>query len=150
MGRRKLSIEPVCKHIHFTWGERLTLQYYATGTNKYQKITSPSLLGRLLGKHERTIRRELKRGMVLHELGEVPFAQWDYNADYAQNDAERRSGDKGPDLKLFPRGQHFDHLIRDLVFLEEHPENHCPCASDNPYSLLLPACRMWLHPNDSI
>jgi len=100
MGRRKLSIEPVCKHTHFTWGERLTLQYHATGTNKYQKITSPTLLGRLLGKHERTIRRELKRGMVLHELGDVPFEQWDYNADYAQNDAERRSGGKGPDLKL--------------------------------------------------
>ena len=45
MGRRKLSIEPVCKHTHFTWGERLTLQYHATGTNKYQKITSPARWG---------------------------------------------------------------------------------------------------------
>jgi IS30 family transposase len=100
MGRKKLSIEPVCKHTHFAWGERLTLQYYYTGTNKYQKIKSPTLLGRLLGKHERTIRRELQRGMVLHELGDVPFEQWDYNAEYAQNDAERKSVGKGPDLKL--------------------------------------------------
>lgn len=100
MGRKKLTIEPVCKHTHFTWGERLTLQYYYTGTNKYQKIRSPTLLGRVLGKHERTIRREIKRGMVLHELGDVPFEKWDYNAEYAQNDAERKSGGKGPDLKL--------------------------------------------------
>lgn len=100
MGRKKLSIEPVCKHTHFTWGERLTLQYYHTGTNKYQKVKSPTLLGRILGKHERTIRRELQRGMVLHELGDLPFEQWDYNADYAQNDAERKSLGKGPELKL--------------------------------------------------
>jgi len=63
MGRKKLSIERMCKHTHFTWGERLTLQYHHTGTNRYQKITSPTLLGQLLGKNERTIRRELKRGM---------------------------------------------------------------------------------------
>ena len=100
MGRKKLSIESVSKHTHFTWGERLAMQYHYSGTNKYQKITSPTLLGRLLGKHERTIRRELKRGMVLHELGDEPFERWEYNADYAQNDAERLSGGKGPELKL--------------------------------------------------
>lgn len=100
MGRKKLSIESVCKHTHFTWGERLTLQYHHTGTNRYQKITSPTLLGQVLGKHERTIRRELKRGMVLHELGDEPFEQWDYNADHAQNDADRKSEGKGPELKL--------------------------------------------------
>ena len=60
MGRKKLSIEPVCKHTHFTWGERLTLQYHYAGTNKYQKIRSPTLLGYVFDKSERTIRRELK------------------------------------------------------------------------------------------
>ncbi|NCC64920.1 MAG: hypothetical protein EOM15_09725 [Spirochaetia bacterium] len=79
MGRKKLTIKSVCKHTHFTWGERLTLQYHYTGTNKYQKILSPTLLGRLLSKNERTIRRELKRGMVQHELGAEPFERWDYN-----------------------------------------------------------------------
>lgn len=100
MGRHKLSLEPACKHTHFTWGERLRLQYQSTGTNKYQKISSPTLLGRLLGKSERTIRRELKRGKVMHELGAEPFERWEYNAEHAQNDAERLSGGKGPDLKL--------------------------------------------------
>jgi len=100
MGRKKLTMESVCKHTHFTGGERLTLQYHPTGTNRYQKITSPTLLGQVLGKNERTIRRELKRDMVLHELGDESFERWGYNADYAQNDAGRLSGGKGPDLKL--------------------------------------------------
>jgi IS30 family transposase len=100
MGRKKLSIESACKHTHFTWGERLALQYHYSGTNRYQKITSPTLLGTLLGKHERTIRRELQRGMVLHELGDEPFERWEYNADYAQNDADRKSEGKGPEVKL--------------------------------------------------
>lgn len=100
MGRKKLIMEPVCKHTHFTWGERLTLQYHYGGVNKYQKIKSPTLLGRVLGKSEKTIRRELKRGMVLHVLGEEPFERWEYNADFAQNDADQKNGGKGPDLKL--------------------------------------------------
>jgi len=100
MGRKKLSIESVCRNKHFTWGERLALQYHHGGTNNYQKIRSPTLLGRLLGKSERTIRRELKRGMVLHELGAEPFERWEYNAEYAQNDADRKSGGKGPAIKL--------------------------------------------------
>jgi len=76
------------------------MQYHYSGANKYQKITSPTLLGRLLGKNERTIRRELKRGMILHELGAEPFERWEYNADHAQNDAGRKSEGKGPEVKL--------------------------------------------------
>jgi IS30 family transposase len=38
--------------------------------------------------------------MILHELRDLPFEQWDYNAEYAQNDAEHKSFSKGPDLKL--------------------------------------------------
>ncbi|ADY14215.1 hypothetical protein [Sphaerochaeta globosa] len=68
MGRTKLTIKSVCKYAHFTWGERLALQYHHCGTNRFQKITSPTLLGRLLGKSERTIRREFKRGINLHHL----------------------------------------------------------------------------------
>lgn len=100
MGRKKLTIESVCKHTHFSWGERLKLQNHYSGTNKHQKITSPTLLGKLLGKSERTIRREVKRGMVLHTLGAEPFERWEYNAEYAHNDAVGKSGGKGPDLKL--------------------------------------------------
>jgi IS30 family transposase len=119
MGRKKLIIETVCKHTHFTWGERLTLQYHYGGANKYRKIQSPTLLGRIMGKSERTIRRELKRGLVLHELGAEPFERWEYNAEYAQNDADRKSGCKGPDLKLgrdWTLVERVSALVRDLHY----------------------------------
>ena len=99
MGRSKLNIETRCKHTHFTWEERLLLQYHHTGTNRYEKITSPTLLGTLLSKSERTIRRELKRGMVEHiasDLSKITV----YNAEYAQNDANSKNSAKGPPIKL--------------------------------------------------
>ncbi len=117
MGRKKLIMERMCRHTHFSWGERLTLQYHYAGTNRYQKITSPVLLGQLLGKHERTIRRELKRGMVLHELGNLPFERWEYNAEYAQNDAGRKSRGKGPDLKL---GKDWSLVLEVALLIRKH------------------------------
>jgi len=100
MGRNKLSIKTAPRHTHFNWEQRLTMQYYYTGTNKYEKIHSPTLLGKLLGKHESTIRRELKRGMVKHEYSEIPFERWHYNADYAHRDALSYHSAKGPWIKL--------------------------------------------------
>ncbi|MCF7953072.1 MAG: IS30 family transposase [Spirochaetales bacterium] len=75
------------------------LQYHYSGTNKYKKITSPTLLAAILSKSERTIRRELIRGVVEHVTSElVPIIE--YNADFAQNDAESKASAKGPPLKL--------------------------------------------------
>lgn len=84
MGRKKLGIEGHAHHSHFTWDERIQMHYYYTGRNGYEKIRSPLLLGRLLGKHEPTIRRELKRGMVVHEWDNPPFERKEYNAEYAR------------------------------------------------------------------
>jgi transposase, IS30 family len=99
MGRKKLIIDTTCKHTHFTWEERLLLQYHHNGTNRYKKITSPTLLGRLLSKHEQTIRRELKRGMVEHLDSNLCLIMR-YNAEYAQTDANAKSSVKGPLDKL--------------------------------------------------
>ncbi len=33
MGRSKLNIKTGCNNTHFTWGERLKLQYHYNGTN---------------------------------------------------------------------------------------------------------------------
>ena len=99
MGRSKLIIKTGCNNTHFTWGERLKLQYHYNGTNNYSKITSPTLLGTLLSKSERTIRRELTRGKVEHlksDLSKVLV----YNAEYAQNDADSKSSAKGSPIKL--------------------------------------------------
>ena len=99
MGRSKLIMKTGCKYTHFTWGERLILQYHYSGTNNYKKITSPTLLGTLLSKNERTIRRELKRGMVDHLKSDLSEIR-EYNAEYAQTDADSKSSVKGPDIKL--------------------------------------------------
>ena len=100
MGRNKLTRESRNRYTHFSWDERLKLQYYSTGTNKHEKITSPTLLGKLFGKHEQTIRRELKRGKIKHDLSEIPFQRWEYNADYAHQDALSYYSAKGPEIKL--------------------------------------------------
>ena len=100
MRRTKLIIEIKNRYRHFSWEQRLELQYYYTGTNKYPKITSPTLLGKLFGKHEHTIRREIKRGMVKHDLSETPFQRWEYNSEHAQIDAQSDYSAKGPALKL--------------------------------------------------
>jgi len=75
------------------------LQYHYSGTNRYEKITSPTLLGTLLSKDERTIRRELDRGKIEHQTSELILITT-YNADFAQNDAVRKYSAKGPALKL--------------------------------------------------
>jgi hypothetical protein len=58
MGRNKLSIKNSAHHSHFTWEERIQLQYYHNGSNGYSRIRSPKALGVFFGKDESTIRRE--------------------------------------------------------------------------------------------
>jgi hypothetical protein len=64
MGRKKLTTEHKPRRTHFTWDERLMLQYYWAGKNRYPKIRSAVQLGRIFGKHESTIRRELKGTVI--------------------------------------------------------------------------------------
>lgn len=99
MGRKKINIETGCKHTHFKWEERLVLEYHYNGKNRCKKITSPKILGTLLIKNERTIRRELKRGMVEHTKSDLSTVI-EYNAEYAQNNANSKHSAKGPQLKL--------------------------------------------------
>ena len=115
MGREKLTIENTCRYTHFTWEQRLQLQYHYTGAGKYKKITSPTVLGKLLGKHESTIRRELKRGMVEHLKTDLSTVM-EYNAEYAQSDAQQKGSAKGPELKLgfdWALVEAVRHLIKD-------------------------------------
>ncbi len=75
------------------------MQNYYNGANTYKKIKSPTLLGKLFGKNERTIRRELHGGKVEHlntHLGSII----EYNAYFAQEDAESKYSAKGPELKI--------------------------------------------------
>ena len=104
MGRRQLTVGTHCKGSHFTWGERLRLQYYWAGSNSYRKERSPTVLGMIFQKSAKTIGRELQRGMVGHVLADIPFSRTEYNAEHAQIDAEEKMKYKGPAPKS---GKHY-------------------------------------------
>ena len=53
------------------------------------------MLGMILQKSTRTIREELRRGMVEHVLADIPFSRTEYNADHARIDAEGKMKYKG-------------------------------------------------------
>jgi len=100
MGRIKSITPLVCKHSHFTYEERLQLEYYLYGKGKFPKITSLVQLGTLLNKHPRTISREIGRGLVEHVFDEGFQKRTVYCADYAENQARAKDSGKGPQLKL--------------------------------------------------
>ena len=123
MGRTQLTLERHCKRSHFTWGERLALQYYYAGTNGYQKVRSPTMLGKLFQKSAKTITRELRRGMVEHVLSDIPFVRIEYNAEHAQLDAEAKMGYKGPQPKS---GKHYALVQRIATLIRE--DHYSPYA----------------------
>jgi IS30 family transposase len=109
MGRKQLIVQRHCKSSHFTWSERLMLQYYYCGSNGYTKERSPTVLAAIFQKHPKTISRELKRGMVEHTLGAIPFFRIEYNADHAHFDATEKMRAKGPPAKS---AKHWDLVNR--------------------------------------
>jgi len=117
MGRKQFTLEQHCKGSHFTWDERLQLQYYYAGSNGYRKERSPTVLGKIFQKNPKTISRELKRGMVEHVLTEIPFSRLEYNADHAQFDAEEKMQYKGP----LPKSGKYHELVKkiSLFILQE-------------------------------
>ena len=117
MGRRKLTLGKHCKGSHFSWGERLKLQYYFAGSNGYRKERSPTVLGMIFQKSAKTISRELQRGMVEHVLADIPFSRTEYNADHAQLEAEEKMKYKGP---LPKSGRHYALVQRISLLILEH------------------------------
>ncbi len=118
MGRKQLTVQRHCRGSHFTWSERLMLQYYYCGSNGYAKERSPTVLAAIFQKNPKTISRELKRGMVEHTIGVIPFFRIEYNADHAHLDAIEKMGGKGP---LPKSAKHWD-LVRRIseLILKKH------------------------------
>ncbi len=76
IGRKKPSIENAGRLSHFIWAERIQLQYYQNGTNGYQCIRSPMVLGTLLGKgytpeYMSTLFSDIMRISIHHYLMQV-------------------------------------------------------------------------------
>lgn len=87
------------KFSHFKYDERLALEFYLKGSNHFPKITNTQKLAEIFNKSRRSIQREIKRGMIEHETS-TDKTKFEYNADYAQNDAEFEMTAKGAPLKL--------------------------------------------------
>ena len=119
MGRNKSTLNTSPRGSHFTWDERLKLQYLYCGTNGYKKERRPCILAKIFSKSPKTITRELKRGMVLHIMSYIPFERVEYNADHAQLDADKKSIGKGPAPKS---GRHFELVNRmsELILKERY------------------------------
>lgn len=83
--------------------------------------------GRSFRRTSKIIRWELARGMVEHELGDIPFSRTEYNVDYAQIDAEEKMKYKGPMPKL---GKHFELVERISVLLLQY--RYSPCSVGMP------------------
>jgi IS30 family transposase len=83
------------KGTHFTWEERLIWQRLLYKS----KIKSPQKLGDILGKSNRTIRREIKRGWETFTASDLTLYQA-YSPDVSQRKADENLSAKGPDLKL--------------------------------------------------
>jgi IS30 family transposase len=84
---------------HFTHDERLMLEYLWCGKGGLKKMRKVSELAVLFGKHRRSVERELARGMVEHLTSELEKVL-EYNADYAQQDADYQKTGKGPAMKI--------------------------------------------------
>jgi transposase, IS30 family len=106
------------KGSHFSYEERLCLEYYLKGTGHFPKIKNTKQLGEIFYKTIRTIQREIKRGTIEHETSSV-HTNFEYNADFAQQDAEYEMTAKGTPLKL-SKDWHLVGIIQDLIINEHY------------------------------
>lgn len=103
MGRIKSITPLVCRHSHFTYEERLQLEFHLSGTGKLPRITNKVMLGTLLNKHPRTISREIKRGQAEHFFDEGFQTKTEYNADYAEMQAREKGQWQGTSTETWIR-----------------------------------------------
>ena len=82
---------------HFNWDERLILERLYRKKGK-EKLTIKQI-ATILGRHEKSIRRELKRGAITLLNSDLSDNRT-YSADISENKARRELEAKGPDLKL--------------------------------------------------
>ena len=102
---------------YITFIERQEIEYWRNRDEKSIKE-----IAYLLGRSERTIYREIKRGA---------FKKWNnkkfqystyYSADIAQNKYEYNKQAKGPDMKINRNIELADHIERELVVKKKSPE----------------------------
>ena len=83
----------------FNYEKRLLLEGYLLGKQGYPKITQRTTLSRIFGCDRKTIYNEIKRGLVAHIKSDLSTVV-EYNADYAQQDADLQNTARGRNLKI--------------------------------------------------
>lgn len=76
------------------------MEYFLSGKGRYEKIINKTQLAHIFAKSVRTIRREIKRGLILHQRSEIPFEVIEYNADHAHTISKYEGSAKGPSIKI--------------------------------------------------
>ncbi len=104
------------KYKHITYSERTMIETWYNGDHKSKKE-----IAELLHKSERTIRREINRGLV-----KVRGYEWEdkyeYSAQIAQEKYEYNMTDKGPELKLDGDIKLVEHIENQIVKEKKSPE----------------------------
>lgn len=83
----------------FNYEKRRLLEGYLLGKQGYPKIKKRRQLAEIFGCDRKTIYNEIKRGLVEHMRSDLSTV-WEYNADYAQEDADWENTARGRPLKL--------------------------------------------------
>lgn len=104
------------KYKHITYSERTMMEIWFNKDHKTKKE-----MAILLHKSERTIRREINRGLV-----NIKGYQWEdlieYSARIAQNKYEYNKTGKGPALKLDSDKKLVDHIENQILIEKKSPE----------------------------
>lgn len=83
----------------FNYTKRLMLEGYLLGKRNFPKITNRQRLAEIFGCDRKTIYNETKRGLVEHTRSDL-IEVVEYNADYAQADADWENTGRGRKLKI--------------------------------------------------
>ena len=104
------------KYKHITYAERTMIETWYNQDHKSKKE-----IAELLHKSERTIRREINRGLI-----EVKGYLWEdkkeYSAKVAQDKYEYGKTSKGPELKLDSNMKLVNHIEKEIVENHKSPE----------------------------
>ena len=104
------------KYKHLTYSERTMIERWK---NKEKKSTKE--ISELLGKSERTIRREIKRGKVIVR-GYEGEEKEEYSAMISQEKYEYNKTDKGPGIKLDQDITLVEHIEKEIIEKKKSPE----------------------------
>ena len=117
------------KYKHLTYAERTMIETWYNSDHKSKKE-----IAELLHKSERTIRREIKRGLVTVK-GYLWEDKIEYSARIAQDKYEYGMTSKGPELKLDSDIKLVEHIEKEIKDNHKSPEVVAKELKDNGFDI---------------